>query len=160
MKLIINLVLLFLTSVSWSQFNIVTQESGEEQNTFAVCMSSKSSYTSNYAVAVKGNYPNGYEIRILIDKGISSERIYDYSTLIGKEIEFVFYGGGAEHHYTTTTVDYIQNGYEQTVWVVFNDQKLIEYFKKYSTMKVITGSTFLDVYPYSLSNFTACLKKL
>jgi hypothetical protein len=134
-----------------------TVENDDGIRKYATCPSSGHSVWASSSVVTLENI-NGLSLFAIRYEPKNMIVQFDPSTLEEMETKFLFKSSKYEtHQYNTSSTGY-QKGGNGVYWVFFNSKdKLIEYFKKYSTVVVsINGDDFV----FSLSGFTSSYTKL
>lgn len=165
-KQILIAVLLMTSFISFGQFEIHRIETDNSSEAYADCYpSSKTLGSKSSKLVLRKNY-YGMSLQLLYACGDPMSR--DYSSeeqandFRDNNVSFTFYSASGKEELTYSTsptdVELTEIGYEDAVYIFFDKEKLYDYFKKYSKVK-ITGIGF-GSYTFSLNGFTAAYNSL
>lgn len=166
MKQILTAILLFTSIISFGQFEMRRIETDNSSVSYADCYpSTKTLGSKNSKLILTKNY-YGMSLQLLYACGdpilksyTSEEQANDFKD---NNVSFTFYSASGKEELTykttPTDVELTEIGYEDAVYIFFDKEKIFDYCKKYSKVK-ITGIGF-GSYTFSLSGFTAAYNSL
>jgi hypothetical protein len=163
MKNLIFILVALVPMLVYGQFKVSTMENRSGIETVATCSSKAHNTWASKSTFQIGKLPNGKLYMALFFQPMSMNSFGDKDSYYDKlNIILNLYDskGNKQHTYYSNT-----NGYDKTnkgYWLYIYDDKIVKYFKKYSTVVIGVEDSVAGLFKYefSLSGFTSAVSKV